>query len=52
LPLLYRDVFTLSHDEGLRYAQIAARLAIPVGTVKSRMAEAVRRLRAALNEES
>jgi RNA polymerase sigma-70 factor (ECF subfamily) len=52
LPPLYRNVFTLSHDEGLRYAEIAARLAIPVGTVKSRMAEAVRRLRAVLNDDA
>ena len=52
LPPLYRNVFTLSHDEGLRYAEIAARLAIPVGTVKSRMAEAVRRLRATLTDQT
>jgi RNA polymerase sigma-70 factor (ECF subfamily) len=45
LPAHYRLVFTLSHDEGLKYAEIAARLEIPVGTVKSRMAEAIRRLR-------
>ena len=31
--------------------QIAERLEIPVGTVKSRMAEAVRRLRRALTQE-
>jgi RNA polymerase sigma-70 factor (ECF subfamily) len=51
LPPLYRAVFTLSHDDGLTYAEIAARLGIPVGTVKSRMAEAVRRLRRALEGE-
>jgi RNA polymerase sigma factor (sigma-70 family) len=51
LPALYRSVFLLSHREGLRYADISARLSIPVGTVKSRMAEAVRRLRAALSPE-
>ena len=48
LPSGERAVFLLSHDDGLRYADIAARLQIPVGTVKSRMASAVRRLRAAL----
>lgn len=51
LPEHYRAVFTLSHFDGLKYDQIACRLSIPVGTVKSRMAEAVRRLRAALSEE-
>ena len=48
LPEHYRLVFTMSHFDGLKYAQIACRLGIPVGTVKSRMAEAVRRLREAL----
>jgi RNA polymerase sigma-70 factor (ECF subfamily) len=48
LPVHYREVFTLCHVEGLRYAQISERLGIPLGTVKSRMAEAVRRLRQAL----
>ena len=51
LPPGERAVFLLSHDDGLRYAEIAARLHIPVGTVKSRMASAVRRLRAALTNE-
>jgi RNA polymerase sigma-70 factor (ECF subfamily) len=50
LPAHYRQVFTLCHDDGLRHAEIAAHLQIPVGTVKSRMAEALRRLRLALNE--
>ena len=48
LPEIYRTVFVLSHFEGLTYTVIAAQLCIPVGTVKSRMAEAVRRLRLAL----
>jgi RNA polymerase sigma-70 factor (ECF subfamily) len=51
LPEHYRAVFEMSHFEGLKYAEIAARLQIPVGTVKSRMAEAVRRLRQALTAE-
>jgi RNA polymerase sigma-70 factor, ECF subfamily len=51
LPEHYRAVFTLCHFDGLRYAEIAARLDIPVGTVKSRMAQAVRLLREALQTE-
>jgi RNA polymerase sigma-70 factor (ECF subfamily) len=50
LPERYRTVFTLSHFDGLSYAEIACRLDIPIGTVKSRMAEAVRRLRRTLEE--
>src|SRR5262249_15623118 len=48
LPPHYRAAFEMSHYEGLRYVEIGKRLGIPVGTVKSRMAEAVRRLRAEL----
>jgi RNA polymerase sigma-70 factor (ECF subfamily) len=48
LPPHYRVVFELSHFDDLKYAEIGQRLGIPVGTVKSRMAEAVRRLRQAL----
>jgi RNA polymerase sigma-70 factor, ECF subfamily len=51
LPEHYRSVFTLSHFDDLSYAEIACRLGIPVGTVKSRMSEAVRRLRMALAPE-
>jgi RNA polymerase sigma-70 factor (ECF subfamily) len=46
----HRLVFELGVLQGLAYAEIAAALAIPVGTVKSRMHHAVRKLRAALGE--
>lgn len=51
LPERLRVVFTLSHFDGCRYAEIAQRLNIPAGTVKSRMSAAVKRLRAALEEQ-
>ncbi len=50
LPEGQRRVFEMSHFDGRKYAEIASLLGIPVGTVKSRMSEAVRRLRAALCE--
>ncbi len=40
-----RSVFVLAEARGMRYADIADVLEIPVGTVKSRMHAAVRRLR-------
>lgn len=49
LPEPYRTVFRLCHEEGLRYCEVAAKLNIPIGTVKSRMAEALARLRRSLS---
>jgi RNA polymerase sigma-70 factor (ECF subfamily) len=48
LPAPLRWVVLLSVHQGLAYAEIAAVLGIPEGTVKSRMFHAVRRLREAL----
>ena len=45
-----RLVFVLSENQGLKYAEIAEVLEIPVGTVKSRMHSAVRRLRELLKD--
>ncbi len=51
LPEHHRAVFELGALEGLSYSEVGAILDIPVGTVKSRMFYAVRRLREALGEE-
>jgi DNA-directed RNA polymerase specialized sigma24 family protein len=47
LPSIYADVMRLVRD-GLTHSQIADRLAIPIGTVKSRSAKAADILRAEL----
>jgi len=49
LPPRQREVFELSRLEGLRYAEIAARLGIAEGTVKAAMFAAVHRLRERLD---
>jgi RNA polymerase sigma-70 factor (ECF subfamily) len=48
LPTEFREVLALSDIEGLRYAEIADMLQIPVGTVKSRLFRARRLLQAEL----
>ncbi len=48
LPKNQREVFTLGHLEKVPYEQVATILNIPVGTVKSRMFHAIRRLRTLL----
>ena len=48
LPDAHREVFELAVLGELSYGEIGALLSIPVGTVKSRMFYAVRRLRAEL----
>lgn len=48
LPSEEREVVRLSHLGGLSHPEIAERLGIPVGTVKSRSSRAHRRLAAAL----
>ena len=45
LPEKLRDVWVLGAGQGLPYKEVAAILEIPVGTVKSRMFQAVRALR-------
>ncbi len=51
LPESHREVFELAVVEELPYAAISEALDIPIGTVKSRMHNAVRRVRTALEEE-
>ena len=45
LPSIYADVMRLVRD-GFTHSEIAGRLGIPIGTVKSRMAKAANTLRA------
>ncbi|GAC1302822.1 MAG: sigma-70 family RNA polymerase sigma factor [Vulcanimicrobiaceae bacterium] len=45
LPDRYRDVLELYYMRGLRYREIALELAIPIGTVKTYISRAKRRLR-------
>jgi len=50
LPPDQRDVVTLAFIEGLSQSDIAARLSLPLGTVKSRMRLAYQRVREALED--
>lgn len=45
LSPLHRDVVVLHELQGLTYQEVAATLDVPVGTVKSRLSNAFRRLR-------
>jgi RNA polymerase sigma-70 factor (ECF subfamily) len=50
LPEAQRQVLELAYFEGLSSTEIAERLAIPVGTVKSRTAAGLAKLRAAIHD--
>ncbi len=50
LPDAERRVLVLAYDEDLSQSQIAARLGLPIGTVKSRTRRAMAMLRARLTE--
>lgn len=52
LPESQREVFVLAEFQGMRYAEIGDVLQIPVGTVKSRMFNAMRRLRELLERDT
>jgi RNA polymerase sigma-70 factor (ECF subfamily) len=44
LPAEQRETFILRHDHGLSYEKIASAVGAPLGTVKWRIHEAMRRL--------
>jgi RNA polymerase sigma-70 factor, ECF subfamily len=50
LSVAHREVLMLVHGEGLTQSQIAERLSLPLGTVKTRMFHGLRALRGALAE--
>lgn len=50
LPADQHEVVSLSYVEGLSHSEIAERLALPLGTVKSRMRLAYQKIREALEE--
>lgn len=50
LPVEFREVFVLREIEGLSYKEIAGIVAIPIGTVMSRLSRARRQLQAAICE--
>jgi len=49
LPVLYRETVVLHYIQGLTYEETASALEIPVGTVKSRLHEALKRLQRMLS---
>jgi RNA polymerase sigma-70 factor (ECF subfamily) len=50
LPQDQREVVALAYIEGLSHSEIAARVGLPLGTVKSRMRIAYQKVRAALED--
>jgi RNA polymerase sigma-70 factor (ECF subfamily) len=52
LPPEQRAIFVFHHHQGLRLAEIAETLGIPLGTVKSRLHYATATLRAAIEADT
>jgi len=51
LPPLYREILELRFEHDMSYAEISATLGIPIGTVRSRLHHALRRLRVAMDAD-
>ena len=51
LPVHYREILILRHEQQLSYEEIAARLAIPLGTVKARIHRAREQLKGILRSD-
>ena len=52
LPVVFREVLTLRFEEEMRLEEIAAVLALPLGTVKTRLHRALKHLRQSLEQRS
>jgi RNA polymerase sigma-70 factor, ECF subfamily len=52
LPLVFREVLTLRFEEEMKLEEIAAVLALPLGTVKTRLHRALKQLRRTLETKS
>jgi len=52
LPLVFREVLTLRFEEEMRLEEIATVLALPLGTVKTRLHRALKQLRRSLETTS
>jgi RNA polymerase sigma-70 factor, ECF subfamily len=51
LPLVFREVLTLRFEEEMKLEEMAAVLALPLGTVKTRLHRALKHLRQSLEEK-
>jgi RNA polymerase sigma-70 factor (ECF subfamily) len=51
LSPLQREALELAYHAGLTHTQVAARLDIPLGTAKTRIRDALRHLRTALEDD-